>query len=179
MFEARTGNFSFGPSFASVFTPPSKSWLPSTPASKPSSASAPYSASPAVSMPLRPSITSPASKRKTGAPDSASIFRALRAHQLERARHAARVSDGLPPVRLRHGLAVGQNVAVRVVYHKYVEPLFRGGRRKRGEQREQQRREQLFSGISPSTQSVLSLYVPRLFYQSGALLTWSGSNIYT
>ena len=74
MFEARTGNFSFGPSFASVFTPPSKSWLPSTPASKPSSASAPYSASPAVSAPLRPSITSPASKRNTGAPDSASIF---------------------------------------------------------------------------------------------------------
>ena len=71
-------------------------------------------------------------------------FRPLRAHQLERARHAARVSDGLPSVRLRHSLAVGQNVAVRVVYHKYVEPLFRGSRRKRGEQREQQRREQLF-----------------------------------
>ena len=70
-------------------------------------------------------------------------FRALRAHQLKRARHAARVSDGLPPVRLRHSLAVGQNIAVRVVYHKYVEPLFRRCR-KRGEQREQQRREQLF-----------------------------------
>ena len=74
-------------------------------------------------------------------------FRALLAHQFERARHAARVNDGLPSLFVRHGLAVWQYIAVRVVYHQYVEPLFRGGRRKRGEQREQQRREQFFRKI--------------------------------